>query len=391
MDIHRSSPLLGGLSPSQFMRRHWHKKPLWIKQAVPDIVAPIERQELFELASREGVESRLIRRKADASWTLRRGPLARAALPPLKQPGWTLLVQGVDLHRDAAYELLQRFRFVPDARLDDLMISYASNEGGVGPHVDSYDVFLLQVRGKRRWSIGKPRSMALVPGLPLKILADFEPEESHVLEPGDMLYLPPHYAHDGVAVGDDCMTCSIGLRAPAARPLGAELLSRIAEAAAETLEDEQDGPGQFGEAASALRKGHYRDPSQPASTTPAAMPAALQSFARNAVLDALRNQDVVDRSLGELLTEPKPDTWFDPGERLDPARGVSLDRRTRMLYDDRHLFINGESFRAAGRDARLMHRLADRRSLDASDLKSASAQAIELLADWCEAGWAHGH
>ena len=173
------------------------------------------------------------------------------------------------------HELLQQFRFVPDARLDDLMISYASDTGGVGPHFDSYDVFLLQAQGRRRWSIGKQRDLRLQPDVPLKILAHFEPEQSFVLEPGDMLYLPPRYAHDGVAVGDDCMTYSIGLRAPAAAPLGADLLARIAEAQAEALEDAPARP----------RRSHYRDPGAGrGARRRRPCRAALQAFAREAVL-----------------------------------------------------------------------------------------------------------
>jgi 50S ribosomal protein L16 3-hydroxylase len=174
------------------------------------------------------------------------------------------------------------------------------------------------------------------------------------------------------------MTYSIGLRSPAAAPLGADLLARIAEAHADEL---QDAP-----AGSAV---HYRDPKQPALDRPAAMPPALQAFAREAVLAALRDGDVIDRALGESMTEPKPTVWFDQGE--PPARwhAIVLDRRTRMLYDSRHLYINGESFRAAGRDARLMQQLADRRSLGARELASASGDALALLGDWCEAGWAH--
>lgn len=377
MEIQQPLALLGGLSASQFMRRHWQKKPLLVRQAIPAMVPLIEREQLFSLAGREEVESRLIRH-GKSGWALKHGPLARRALPSPKQAAWTLLVQGVDLHHQGVHELLQQFRFVPDARLDDLMISYASDSGGVGPHFDSYDVFLLQVHGRRRWSIGKQRDLSLEPGLPLKILAHFEPEQSFVLEAGDMLYLPPRYAHDGVAVGGDCMTYSIGLRAPAAAPLGADLLARIAEAQAEAL---QDAP-----ASAAL---HYRDPAQAAVPAPAEMPSALQAFAREAVLAALRDPDAIDRALGESMTEPKPTVWFEQGEPPPALNSVSLDRRTRMLYDARHLYINGESFRASGRDARLMRRLADQRTLGPRDLAAASEDARALLEDWCEAGWVH--
>ena len=374
METDRPLPLLGGLSASQFMRRHWQKKPLLVRQAVPAMVPPIGRRALFDLASRDEVESRLIRHGAKG-WTLKQGPFAR--LPSPRQPAWTLLVQGVDLHHQPTHELLRQFRFVPDARLDDLMISYASDGGGVGPHFDSYDVFLLQAQGRRRWSIGRQRDLALQPDVPLKILSHFEPEESFELEAGDMLYLPPRYAHDGVAIGDDCMTCSIGLRSPAAVALGADLLARIAEAEADALHDA------VGAAV------HYRDPAQPAPTSPAAMPEALQAFARDAVRAALRGADIIERALGESMTEPKPTVWFDPGEAPARFNEVALDRRTRMLYDARHLYINGESFRASGRDARLMQRLADQRSLGPADLARASDDALALLGDWCEAGWIH--
>lgn len=377
MEIQRPLALLGGLSASQFMRRHWQKKPLLVRQAIPGMVPLIDREELFSLAGREEVESRLIRH-GKSGWALEHGPFARRALPSPKQPAWTLLVQGVDLHHQGVHGLLQQFRFVPDARLDDLMISYASDTGGVGPHFDSYDVFLLQAHGRRRWSIGKQRDLRLQPDVPLKILARFEPEQSFVLEPGDMLYLPPRYAHDGVAEGGDCMTYSIGLRAPAAAPLGADLLARIAEAQAELLQDAPGGPAV-----------HYRDPSQSAVPAPAQMPSALQDFARKAVLAALRDPDAIDRALGESMTEPKPTVWFEQGEPPAALGSVCLDRRTRMLYDARHLYINGESFRASGRDARLMRRLADQRALGPRDLATASEDARALLEDWCEAGWLH--
>jgi len=377
MDISRPLPLLGGLTPDRFMRRYWQKKPLLVRQAFPGLVPPVARQRLFELAGEEGVESRLVEHDARRGWRLRHGPLARRALPPLARRAWTLLVQGVDLHDEAAHALLQAFRFMPDARLDDLMISYASDGGGVGPHFDSYDVFLLQVSGRREWAIGRQRDLSLEPGLPLKILANFEPEERFVLEPGDMLYLPPRYAHDGVAVGGDCMTYSIGLRAATDAELAADLLARVADAASDEL----------GEGAPARR---YGDASQPAVERPGAIPAALQAFARDAVRRAVAGDEAIDRALGEALTEPKPNVWFDPSDEDDLMQGVRLDRRTRMLYDARHVFINGESFRAGGRDATLMRRLSDERLLEPRELRHASAQALELLRDWREAGWLHG-
>ncbi|HEY9097110.1 MAG TPA: cupin domain-containing protein, partial [Hydrogenophaga sp.] len=333
---------------------------------VPGFQPLMDRQALFALAGDDSVESRLIVRRPKG-WTLRHGPFARSALPPLKQKDWTLLVQGADLHLDAAHELLMRFRFVPDARLDDLMISWASDGGGVGPHFDSYDVFLLQASGQRRWRIGRQKDFSLQAGVPLKILEHFEPEEEHVLNPGDMLYLPPKWAHDGVAVGSDCMTYSIGFRVPQRGGLAGELLQRMAD----EFEDET----------------LYRDPHQVATPTPAAMPPALEAFAQDGLERLLRERQSLACALGEVMTEPKPKVWFDEPDDPWVAQAIALDRRTRMMYDSHHVFINGESFRAAGADAKLMRRLADQRCLDARSVARASQGARDLLRDWYEAGW----
>ncbi|MCR5865257.1 JmjC domain-containing protein [Aquincola sp. J276] len=386
MQIDQSLPLLGGLSPAQFMRRHWQKKPLLIRQAFPGIVPPVTRAQAFELAAQEGVESRLIVHAAapakarKPAWKLRQGPIARTALPPLRQPGWTLLVQGLDLHVPAAHALLQQFRFVPQARLDDLMISYATEGGGVGPHLDSYDVFLLQVQGRRRWRIGPVADRTLVDGVPLKILANFQPQQEWLLEPGDMLYLPPMWGHDGVAEGGECMTCSIGFRAPSRGELARDLLQRLADIAADAMDD--DTPGAAGPL--------YRDPSQPATAEPGRVPVALGTFAVEAVQRLLADDEAVACAVGEVLSEPKASVWFEPGAALAGAGAVQLDARTRMMYDDRHVFINGESFRAGGRDAKLMRRLADEGALDAADVGRLSADALGLLSEWARAGWVRG-
>jgi 50S ribosomal protein L16 3-hydroxylase len=363
-----ASILLGGLSPAQFMRRYWQKKPYVIRGAVPGFESFLSRQALFALAADAAVESRLIVYKPNG-WILKHGPIARTSLPPLKQKNWTLLVQGVDLHIDAAHDLLKRFRFVPDARLDDLMISWASDGGGVGPHFDSYDVFLLQAKGQRRWRIGRQKNFSLQPDVPLKILSHFRPEEEHVLNPGDMLYLPPKWAHDGVALGDDCMTCSIGFRVPQRGGLAGELLQRMA--------DEFDD------------QTLYRDPHQAATASPAAMPASLEAFAMQGLERLLRERQSLACALGEVMTEPKPKVWFDEPASDWVEGAVVLDRRTRMMYDPRHVFINGESFRAGGADAKLMHRLADQRALDGTSVARASIGARALLQDWYEAGWLH--
>jgi len=363
------TPLLGGLSPQAFMRRYWQKKPLLIRQALPGAEPALDRAALFALADTEGVESRLIERR-EGRWSLRRGPFTRRQLPPLARPGWTLLVQGVDLHAPAAHRLLSHFRFASDVRLDDVMISYATDGGGVGPHIDSYDVFLLQLAGRRRWRVGRAKQPALVPDVPLKILANFKPEHEWTLEPGDMLYLPPCWAHEGVADGE-CLTASIGFRAPTRNEVGLEVMQRMLDGV-----DDDEG--------TATR---YRDASQTATDLPARIPSRLVEFAADAVRRLVDNPSSLQCALGEWLSEPKPQTWFEPIEALPGRCAVALDQRTRMLYDNRHVFINGESFVASGRDARLMRQLADARMLDARAVAALSADAWELLQSWVFQGW----
>jgi 50S ribosomal protein L16 3-hydroxylase len=378
MHIDLPTALLGGLTPQAFMRRHWQKKPLLIRGAVrsdaPTKVLSIEpaldRAALFALAACEGIESRLIARNV-ATWTLRHGPFTRRQLPPLSQPHWTLLVQGVDLHSLAAHRLLSRFRFVPDARLDDLMISYATDGGGVGPHIDSYDVFLLQLAGRRRWRIGRATDVTLHSGMPLKMLQNFTPEHEWTLDAGDMLYLPPRWAHDGVAEGE-CITASIGFRAPTRAEAGGEVLQRLVDGA------DADARGE------GVR---YRDAAQGATDQPGRIPAALAEFAADAVRRMVDDPQSLHCSLGEWLSEPKPQTWFDPVDALPGRCAVALDRRTRMLYDDDHVFINGESFVASGRDALLMRQLADQRALGAAQVAKLGTQAWELLQSWAFQGW----
>jgi len=372
MDIDQALTLLGGLSPAQFMKRHWQKKPLLVRQAIPDFKPCVGRTELVELVAREDVESRLIVHGTKA-WQMKHGPLPRRSLPPFSQKGWTFLVQGVDLHHDGVHQLLQQFRFVPDARLDDLMISYASDGGGVGPHFDSYDVFLLQAHGQRSWRIGRQKDLTLQEGVPLKILQDFEPEAEFVLNPGDMLYLPPKYAHDGVAVGE-CMTWSIGFRSPQSGELAREILLGLADEASELAGE-----------------GVYRDPKQPAVEQPAAVPQAMWDFAREALVQAQRDPHLLALLLGEYLTQPKAQVWFEAAEGRDLSiqEGVTLDRRTRMMYDERHVFINGEGFRVAGQDARLLHALANARSLPGRDCVRLSEGAQVALQEWLENGWVH--
>lgn len=364
--------LLGGLTPAQFFRDYWHKKPLLIRQAIPGFKPLLSRQALFALARQEDVESRLLTHFEHA-YALKNGPIE--TMPDVEQKNWTLLVQSVNLHHDAADALLRQFRFIPDARLDDLMISYATDSGGVGPHFDSYDVFLLQAHGQRRWRIGAQKDLTIIEGLPLKILRDFQPDEEFVLEPGDMLYLPPHYAHDGIAVGE-CMTYSIGFRAPAYQELGEAFLQFMA--------DSIDLPGK------------YADPDLQATAHPAEISRAMLSRISDELIKVQFSEDDMTLFLGSYLSEPKANVTFTPpprplsAEKFTQAaikRGITLSRKTQMLYRGKHIFINGESFSAARADKAALDLLANHRVLEGDAVAAASIDVQEALHVWYQDGW----
>jgi 50S ribosomal protein L16 3-hydroxylase len=359
------------------MRRYWQRRPLLVRQALAGFSPPIEPASLFALARREEVESRLV--TAFNGWRLEHGPIARRRLPSPGKAGWTLLVQGVDLHDDRAADLLARFRFIADARLDDLMVSYASDGGGVGAHVDAYDVFLLQARGRRRWRIGKGDPRDFVPGLPLKVLRRFQPRHEWVLEPGDLLYLPPGVAHEGIAIGGDCVTCSIGFRAMAWGELVEPWLDTMARLPKSA--------------------GRYTDPGVAPTRRPARLPAALAEAAFAALAHARPTRANVQATLLTFLSEPKSNVVFARTRRaLAPAelrsaartRGLRLDRRTRMLYSGQSIAINGELVGlkdTTSEDRKFLYALADQRELEPSSVAALSPAPWSILARWHAAGW----
>jgi 50S ribosomal protein L16 3-hydroxylase len=252
-------PLLGDLPPQTFLKQYWQKQSLLIRGAVPTITAPLSTDALLDLACESNVISRLITvPRADANWSLRRGPFAPRDFKTLPDYGWTLLIQEADRHVEACAALLERFRFVPNWRVDDVMVSYATDGGGVGPHIDRYDVFLIQAQGRRRWRIADEplKDERLLPGVELPVLAEFEHDREWVLEPGDMLYLPPGIAHEGVAVGE-CVTCSAGFRVPDPRELCAGFLRQLAPSVFDEIRycDLDPGlPEQLGEIPAAARR-----------------------------------------------------------------------------------------------------------------------------------------
>jgi 50S ribosomal protein L16 3-hydroxylase len=364
--------LLGNITPAQFLREYWHKKPLLIRNAIPGFKPLIKLEALADMASQNHVESRLITH-FDGEWEMQHGPLA--ALPSREQKPWTVLVQGANLYHAGADALLRQFRFVPDARLDDLMISYATDGAGVGPHFDSYDVFLLQAHGKRRWRIGPQKDLSLVEGMPLKILKNFKPQEEFVLEAGDMLYLPPHYAHDGVAMGE-CMTYSIGFRSPSYQELGEAFLQFMA--------DSIDLPGR------------YADPALEVAKNPAEIPRTMLATIADELNKVRFTEDDVAIFLGEHLSEPKHNVFFTgPAKPLTMGRfaeaaakrGVALSLKTLMLYRGKHVFINGESFDVGRADKVVLDALANERKLPGAALAGASDDVMEALYTWYQDGW----
>ena len=372
----RSAPfdrrLLAGLSPDDFLAEYWQKKPLLVRGAFPHMAPVIDAPALFELAARDDVESRLVG-VTRGRWRVQHGPFAAM---PAQRSAWTLLVQGVNLHHRGADALMRRFDFVSATRLDDLMISHAVDGGGVGAHVDSYDVFLLQASGRRRWRWSAQRDLDLVKGAPLKQLKNFRPTDEAVLEPGDMLYLPPHIAHEGVAVGV-CTTCSIGFRAPAWDELAQEFL--------------------FGLAERDWFEGRYTDPGRRATRSPAELDRGfIDDVATRLERIRWTRRDIAD-FLGRHFSEPKASVFFDrpPAISLQrfiaraARRGLALNPKTTMLYRGRHVFIAGETCTPQRSTLTAFRLLANRRRLDAAATASllCDQASAALLHQWRQAGW----
>jgi len=368
--------LLGGLSAKAFLSQIWQTKPLLVRDAIPDFKGVVQAPELFALAARGDVESRLVWRRSGA-WRLRYGPFSRTELARLPGSGWTLLVQGLNLELPAAEELLRRFSFLPYSRLDDIMVSYATPGGGVGPHFDSYDVFLLQGPGRRRWRVGRTRDRTLDPSAPLKILRSFRPDSEWVLAPGDMLYLPPEWAHEGVAL-ESGFTYSVGFRAPSHAESAREFLSWYVE-------------GRI-----AIR-GRYSDRGSAPQTNPAEIPRQMIRQTREAFRRIRWTAQDVPRFLGEYLSTPKTQVVFSrPAPRRSPAtfellcraRGVRLDLRTNMLFSGLDFFVNGERFAPPARLRAALSRLANERRLEAGP-GGLSRPLLQLLYPWYLSGWLH--
>jgi 50S ribosomal protein L16 3-hydroxylase len=337
-----NSPLLGGRTARAFLRSYWQKRPLFVRGALPQFAGVVDARMLSALAARDDVESRIVERRGKRRETAH-GPFPRVSL----KVNSTILVNGVNHHVAAADELLQRFAFVPQARLDDVMVSYATPGGGVGPHIDRYDVFLLQGPGRRLWKVENKR---------------------YVANPGDLLYLPPGVRHDGVAL-DRCFTYSIGFRAPRGTELGAAFLDWLHERG--------------------LPDADYRDAGMKPAARPGELPRPMIAFA-DALLARIRwSRRDVERFVGEYLSEPKPHVVFRAGRgrRACAHSNVRLDARARLLYRGRRFFINGDSFELSAKRAVALRALADHRVGDGARLARAGLGG--LISRWQRLGYAH--
>lgn len=318
-----SDSLFGDISVEEFLRDYWQKKPLLIRNAFPDLEVPVGADELAGLALEEDVESRLIINKPEQDhWEIQHGPFSEETFAQLPESNWTLLVQAVDHWVPEAADVVEQFRFIPNWRYDDLMVSFASENGGVGPHYDNYDVFLIQTQGKRRWEVGgffdqnSPRR----PDTPVMIIPDWEPEHTWVLEPGDMLYIPPQVGHNGVSESDDCMTYSVGFRAPS----HAEIMRNYTDFIGEKLTSEF----------------RYSDPDLSLQDSAGEIsPIALQKV-RQIFTDYLNDDEKLAQWLGQFVTEAKY-TELDQS----PEEPVTAEQIADVLTQEDIHFIRNEGSR----------------------------------------------
>jgi 50S ribosomal protein L16 3-hydroxylase len=363
---------LAGMHAARFLRRHWQKEPLVARGALDDYCGIVTREQLMQLARRDDVESRIVIR-AGGRWRVLHGPFAARDFVRLPARGWTLLVHGVDLVLGGIARLAREFSFLPYARFDDVMVSYAAPGGGVGPHFDSYDVFLVQGQGTRRWTLSAQSDLELDPEAPLRILRRFRPGEQMDLAPGDLLYLPPRWAHDGVAM-NECVTYSVGFRAPHAQELAERFLDFLRDRA--TLD------------------GIYQDAGTAATGAPARIPSHLVASSTRTLARLRWSRKDVGEFLGTYLTEPKPHVTFTRPrsplsagefERRARKQGVALAPATRMLYRDRSVFINGEAAACAPSTLPLFRKLANERVLTPPFVMP--PQARQPLYDWYAAGY----
>lgn len=393
------SPILGALSPAAFLRHHWQKRPLLVRQAFSGFSGIVTRDRFLRLATRPDARSRLVIQHPHARdrrrrWERHDGPFGALDANMLPRDHWTLLVNGVESLIPGGWEILRAFSFIPSARIDDLMVSYAADRGSVGPHDDLYDVFLLQGPGRRRWQVSQQRDRSVDPDAAIKVLRSFVPEDEWLLEPGDMLYLPPGVAHFGVADGP-CFTYSIGFLAPSHAELISSFLEYLGMARAARIDPDA----------------RYSDPDLTPPREPQALGDGLLAAVASIVDAGLGGEhgivrwdkaDVTD-FLGRFLTRPKPRAAFAPPRELltveafarrlwkRPREGrlaLTLALPTRALVRGQRLFLNGDAYPMARATAALFTRLARERALPLPlPLPATHDRTAMLLYRWYAAGY----
>ena len=382
MNITHNQPLqlLNNLTPAQFLAEYWQKKPLLIRQAIPNFKGLMSPNDLAGLACEDDVQARIIKQKKH-NWSVQNSPFDEGDFSKLPAKDWTLLVQSVNHYLPEATDLLAQFNFIPHARLDDLMVSYAPAGGGVGAHVDSYDVFLLQGSGNRNWKISAQSDLSLVEDVPLRILEHFETEQEWTLEAGDMLYLPPQIAHWGVSMSDDCMTYSIGFRAPKTQELMHEFLSYL-----------QDNMAADGLSVDSL----YRDPDLSLQTHPAEISQDMIKQVSATLRTITWDSNHIADFLGKYLTEPKPNVVFEAPRKISLAtfckqlstKSLYLDLKSQMLFSHHQFYLNGEQLAVTAELSACMQELADKRYINTTALQAKLYAALaEALFDSYLAGY----
>ena len=359
-----------------FLRDHWQKQPLLIRNPWTAWANPLAPDELAGLACEEGVEARLITHDA-GNHAAEHGPFAESRFGQLGKAPWTLLVQAVDHHVPEVAALIVPFRFVPNWRIDDVMVSYASDGGGVGPHFDQYDVFLIQGLGRRRWQVGAKCDAAtpLLPHDDLRLLADFTATEEWLLEPGDMLYVPPGFAHNGIAVGDDCMTYSIGFRAPSR----SELIAGWCDEVLAGLDDDD----------------RYADPDLAMQANPGEISSEALAKLHAMVIEKLTDRKAFARWFGaETSARKYPEIDWSPDEPVDVGElrealtgGAALVRnpasRFSFVRDEAGavlLFVDGKCFECVGEVGVLAEQLCAGERVEVEAELGRSDAAMDLLA-----------
>jgi 50S ribosomal protein L16 3-hydroxylase len=338
-------PSINPLEPEDveiFLADYWQKKPLLIRQAINGVVSPLTPDELAGLACESEVNARLVLEHPASTvneipWSVEYGPFEESRFSSLPESHWSLLVSDVEKHLDVAADLIDKFRFIPDWRIDDLMISYAPVGGSVGPHCDAYDVFLLQLQGQRQWHINPDFDATQLENTELSILKNFTPDQQWILNPGDMLYLPPDVAHHGIAL-DDCMTASIGFRAPAINTIAQDYVDRLVG----LMKDVK----------------FYTDPDLKSQRHPAEISPEAISGIRKILIEQLTvDDDSTQRWLGEYSSDPRaiiPDApqqqYSDILDFKNSLQGRSLQQalESRFLFSRTRqgalLFVDGKSY-----------------------------------------------